>query len=58
VRIRGKAGAAVRKMLGADYGFRATDPKRKRDEKLKMMRRAYGCMKGDGVLSELYDERK
>ncbi len=55
VRIRGKAGAAVRKMMGADYGFRAADPKSKRDEKLKMMKRAYGHMEQDGVLSRLYD---
>jgi hypothetical protein len=55
VRIRGKAGAAVRKMMGADYGFRATDSKQKREEKLNMMRRAHGQMLNDGVLSKLYD---
>jgi len=40
-RIRGKAGAAVRKITGADYGFRAGDPPEKRAEVLRAIRETY-----------------
>lgn len=41
VRIRGKAGAAARVIMGADYGFRATDPPQKRAEDLARMKAIY-----------------
>jgi len=46
-RIRGKAGAAARVIMGADYGFRATDPPRKRAEDLARMKLIYREMLPD-----------
>jgi hypothetical protein len=51
--IRGKAGAAVRRIMGADYYFRAGDPEAKRKEKLDMMKRTYKVLKPE--LARLYD---
>ncbi len=46
-RIRGKAGAAARTIMGADYGFRATDPPQKRAEDLARMKAIYREMLPD-----------
>jgi hypothetical protein len=45
VRVRGKAGAAVRIIMGADYGFRAEDPPHKRREAIKLINQIYPTMK-------------
>jgi hypothetical protein len=37
-RVRGKAGAAAREIMGADYGFRAEDPPEVRFEAIQRMR--------------------
>jgi len=42
--IRGKAGAAASKIMGADYFFRANDPPEKRAEALALMKTIYGNM--------------
>jgi hypothetical protein len=44
-RVRGKAGAAVVEIMGADYGFAASDPPAKRREVLGRMRAVYEKMK-------------
>jgi len=46
-RIRGKAGAAARTIMGADYGFRATDPPEKRAKDLARMKAIYREMRQD-----------
>jgi len=43
-RVRGKAGAAVSEIMGADYGFHAADPPEKRREVLKHIRAIYPKM--------------
>lgn len=42
--IRGKAGAAASKIMGADYFFRANDPPEKRAEALARMKEIYANM--------------
>ena len=55
-RIRGKAGAAARKIMGADYYFRADDPPKERAEALARMKAIYEHMKPD--LNGFYQGRK
>jgi len=43
--VRGRAGAAVRKMLGRDYGFRADDPQAKRDVAISAIRKVWRKIK-------------
>ena len=43
-RVRGKAGAALCEIMGADYGFRAADPPEKRREVLERIRAVYAKM--------------
>jgi hypothetical protein len=43
-RVRGKAGAALSEIMGADYGFRAGDPPEKRRKVLKYVREIYPAM--------------
>ncbi len=45
VRVRGKAGAAVCIIMGADYGFRAEDPPQKRREAIRLINQIYPTMK-------------
>lgn len=56
VRIRGKAGAAARVIMGADYFFRANDPPEKRAEKLALMRQSYQRMIPE--FARVYPEQK
>jgi HEAT repeat protein len=42
--VRGRAGAAVRDLIGADYHFRAEDPPEKRAAILSEIRRVYHVM--------------
>lgn len=46
-RIRGKAGAAASKIMGADYGFHADDPPKDRARVLAKMKAIYEQMKPD-----------
>jgi len=39
--VRGRAGAAVREILGADFGFRANDPPEKRAKVVAMIKADY-----------------
>lgn len=55
-RIRGKAGAAARKIMGADYYFRADDPPAERAAALARMKAIYEQMKPD--LPGFYEGRK
>jgi hypothetical protein len=43
-KVRGKAGAAVKVICGADYGFRAEDPPAKRQEALRRIRAIQATM--------------
>lgn len=55
-RVRGKAGAAARTIMGADYFFRADDPPRKRKEVLARMIAIYRRMLPD--LQRFYEDQK
>ena len=55
-RIRGKAGAAARMIMGADYYFRANDPPQKRKEVLARMIAIHERMLPD--LQRFYEEQK
>ncbi|MHC4181327.1 MAG: hypothetical protein ACYSWU_27840 [Planctomycetota bacterium] len=55
-RIRGKAGAAASKIMGADYYFRADDPPQERAKVLARMKDIYEQMKPR--LNEYYESPK
>jgi len=54
-RIRGKAGAAAQKLLGADYFWRANMPRRERQKLIDQMREEFGFMQP--ALEESYGKR-
>jgi hypothetical protein len=54
-RVRGKAGAAAREIMGADYYFRANDPPEDRARVLARIRAIYQQMKPE--LEQFYQDR-
>lgn len=55
-RIRGKAAAAVRKIMGSDYFFRANDPPEQRAETLRAIRHTYEQFGADLEKYHPYEE--
>lgn len=55
-KVRGRAGAAVRKILGADFGFRANDPPEKRRKIVKIIKDDFEF--GQAHLQEIYRDQK
>jgi hypothetical protein len=51
--VRGRAGAAVKKLMGSDYGFRAKLSQEKRREIIEKIRGQYEVLRGR--FSEVYD---
>ena len=51
-RVRGRAGAALQRMLGLDFYFRAMDPPEKRQAAINRIRAAWGRMQSTGRLEE------
>jgi HEAT repeat protein len=50
--VRGRAGAAVEKMLGADFGFRFDDPPEKRAKSVNTLRQEWARMQNSPVLED------
>ena len=59
--VRGRAGAAVEKMLGADFGFRYNDPPEQRAKIVDTLRQEWANMQDSPVLEDwkkrLHDRR-
>jgi hypothetical protein len=55
VRVRGKAGAAVGVIMGADYYFRAADPPEERAAKLALIKETYQHMNRRRILEQFYE---
>lgn len=56
--VRGRAGAAVQKMLGVDFYFRANDPLERRAAAIEKLREAWHQMQSSGKLTEWNSRRE
>lgn len=55
--VRGRAGVAVQRFLGADFGFRHDDPPKKRQAVVKILKREWERVK-DSALMQQWKQRQ